>query len=169
MERKDILARVRELAYHYESSYRGCAQSSLAALQDVFDIRDDGAFRSASGLAGGVGLSNLGSCGALSGGSMAIGMLFGRERERFDDPERRRKVAYQLCKRLVDRFVEEYGSVVCADIQKVHLGREYDLWDGEEYTEFDRVAYQGEKCPDLVAKASVWAAEIILDELQDGT
>ena len=166
MDREETLERVRELAYQYESRYRGCTQSSLAALQEVFDIRDDAVFRSASGLAGGVGLSNRGSCGALSGGSMAIGMLFGRERERFDDPEMRRKRAYRLCKVLADRFVEEYGSVVCGDIQEVHLGQEYDLWDKEGYRSFDRVAYQEGRCPELVAKAAVWAAEIILDELE---
>ena len=167
MESEDIREKAYRLAFEYEAKYRGCTQSVLAALQDVFDMRDDGVFRSASGLAGGVGLSNKGSCGALTGGAMAISMLFGRERKDFNDPEGKRRVAYRLCQQLVDRFVEEYGSVVCGDIQRIHLGEEYDLWDREQYRDFDEVAYKGKRCPELVGKAAYWAAEIILENIDD--
>lgn len=165
MEKDEILDRVYRLAFDYEKECRGCAQSVLAALQDVFDIKDDATFRSASGLSGGIGLTTLGTCGALTGGSMALGMLFGRKRENFKDEERKRMVAYRLCKQLAERFVEEYGSVVCREIQIAHLGRHYDLWDREVYRNFDEVAYQQEKCPDLVGKAAVWTAEIIIENL----
>jgi C_GCAxxG_C_C family probable redox protein len=170
MEKDEILDRVYRLAFDYEKECRGCAQSTLAALQDVFDIRDDSTFRSASGLSGGIGLTTWGTCGALTGCSMAIGMLFGRERKDFKDEERKRIVAYRLCKQLAERFVEEYGSVVCWEIQRAHLGRNYDLWDREVYRDFDDVAYQKEKCPVLVGRAAVWTAEIIVDnlDLDDG-
>jgi len=170
MEPESISARARVLASEYEGRYRGCTQSCLAALQEVFDTRDDGVFKSASGLAGGIGITNLGTCGALTGGAMAISMVFGRERADFDDPQRKRMVAYRLCKQLADRFVQEYGSVLCRDIQEVNLGREYDLWDKEEYSNFNQVAYVEGRCPDLVGKAAEWAAEIILEniDLLDG-
>jgi C_GCAxxG_C_C family probable redox protein len=166
MEKDEILDRVYRLAFNYEKECRGCAQSTLAALQDVFDIRDDTTFRSASGLSGGIGLTTLGTCGALTGCSMAIGMLFGREREDFKDEGKKRMVAYRLCKQLAERFVQEYGSVVCGEIQKTHLGSHYDLWDPEVYRNFDEVAYRREKCPELVGIAAVWAAEIILESLE---
>lgn len=168
MEREEILRKVYGLAFDYERKYRGCAQCSLAALQDVFDMRDDTTFKSASGLSGGVGLSTEGACGALVGGAMAIGMIFGRERDHFDDPQRRRMVAYRLCRELAERFVEEYGSVICKEIQVNYLGKEFDLWDKDQYKEFDEIAYCQEKCPDLVGKAAVLAAEIILDNLDTG-
>ena len=165
MKREQIPNRAKRLAFEYERDCRGCAQCSLAALQDVFDMREDAVFRSASGLAGGIGLTNLGTCGALTGGAMAIGMLFGREREGFVDPMRKRTVAYRLCKQLAERFVEEYGSVLCREIQEVHLGREYDLWKTEEYSEFNEVAYVEERCPGLVGEAAKWAAEIIIENM----
>lgn len=161
-----ILQRVRELAFKYEKENRGCAQACLAALQDVMGVRDDNVFRSASGLSGGAGLTTLGSCGALSGGVMAIGLFFGRERAEFKDPERKRMIAYRLSKELGEKFIERYGSVVCREIQKNYLGRSYNLWSPEDYISFDKVAYQGNKCPELVAQAAVWAARIILDELE---
>lgn len=164
MKEEKILDSVYELAYQYEEECRGCAQSALAALQDVFEMRDDCVFKSASGLSGGGGLSNKGSCGALSGGIMAIGMLFGRERDDFRDPEGKRMVAYRLGNRLCEKFIEEFGSTVCSEIQRTHLGKEYDLWDADDYEEFDKIAYGEGKCPQLVAKAARWTAEIIIDE-----
>ncbi len=77
MDRKDFLDKVYRTAFRYEKENRGCAQSVLAALQDSFDLKDDAVFRAASGLSGGVGLTTHGTCGALSGGVMAIGMMFG--------------------------------------------------------------------------------------------
>jgi len=167
MEKEVVLEKVYWTAFDYELKYRGCAQCSLAALQDVFEIQEAPVFKSATGLSGGVGLSLLGSCGALTGGAMAISQLFGRGREAFDDPERKRAVAYELSDRLAKRFVQEYGSVLCGEIQQKFLGRSYDLWDKEGYAEFERVAYSHQGgCPEVVARGAVWAAEIILEEME---
>jgi len=165
MDRNQLLGSAYRAAFEYERRCRGCAQSCLAALQDVFDIRDDPVFRSASGLGGGVGMSLLGSCGALTGGAMAISQLFGRTREEHEDPQKKRMRAYRLCDRLARRFMQEYGAVTCEAIQRRCLGRSYDLWDEEDYGAFDQVAYRQEKCLDVVGKGAVWAAEIILDEM----
>jgi len=165
MGRQDFLGRVYRIAFDNEKENRGCAQSVLAALQDAFEMRNDEVFKAASGLSGGVGLSTHGTCGALSGGVMAIGMLFGRERRNFKDPDKTRMVAYRLGKQLSDRFEREYGSVVCCRIQGSYLGRNYDLWSNTDSVDFDKVAYQQSKCPHLVGTAAVWAAEIILNEL----
>jgi C_GCAxxG_C_C family probable redox protein len=166
MDGESIPSRAHRLASEYESNNRGCAQCSLAGLQDTFEMADDDVFRSASGLAGGIALTNLGTCGALAGGCMAISMLFGRRREEFEDPDRKRMVSYRLCKQLAERFVEEYGSVLCRDIQEVHLGREYDLWDEEDSLEFNEVAYIQGGCPTVVGKGAEWAAEIIMENKQ---
>ncbi|MCQ5375114.1 MAG: C-GCAxxG-C-C family protein [Methanomassiliicoccales archaeon] len=166
IERARLLQKVSELAFKYEKENRGCAQAVLAALQDAFGMQDDMVFKSASGLSGGAGLTTHGSCGALSGGVMMIGMFFGRERRDFKDPERKRMIAYRLAKDLCVRFEQKYGSVVCAEIQENYLGRKFNLWNPEEYKAFDAIAYQENKCPELVAQAAIWTAEIILDELE---
>lgn len=165
-DRTAIIAEARGLASKYESENRGCAQAVLAALQDVFHMRDDDVFRAASGLSGGVGLSTRGTCGALSGGAMAIGMLFGRERKDFRDPGGMRRITYRLCNALCMRFEAEYGSVICSKIQERHLGRSFDLWNPDEYGKFDEVAYRQGRCPDLVGNGAAWAAEIIIEELE---
>ena len=65
--------KARELGQQYEKTCTGCAQTTLAAVMDALDTQSEDAFRAASGLADGVGLSGDGSCGALTGGAMAIG------------------------------------------------------------------------------------------------
>lgn len=161
-----MLEEVYRRAFNYEKENRGCAQSVLAALQDVFNIRNDEVFRAASALSGGCGLTTHGTCGALSGAVMAMGMMFGRERSDFKDAEKKRLIAYGMARRMAEKFEARYGSVVCCEIQTNYLGRNFDLWSSADYVHFDKIAYQKEMCPMLVGTAAIWAAEIILDELE---
>jgi len=71
------IERIRDIAKEYEMTCTGCAQSTVAALREVLDIKSNEVFKAASGLADGIGLSSDGSCGALTGGAMVIGLIFG--------------------------------------------------------------------------------------------
>ena len=64
--------------------------------------------RLATGLAGGMGNSKQEMCGALSGGAMVIGGLYGRESPEEDD-----QLAWDLATRYRDRFLAELGSTQC--------------------------------------------------------
>jgi C_GCAxxG_C_C family probable redox protein len=69
-----------ERGFEFEKNYHGCAQCVIGALYEVFpEMRNEDVFRAASGLAGGVGLSTQGQCGALSGAVMVLSQLYGRE------------------------------------------------------------------------------------------
>ncbi len=165
--KKSLLDFTAVKAFQFEQSYHGCAQSGLAALMEAFpEIYSPEAFRAASGLAGGVGLSIEGSCGALTGGAMAISLLFGRKLEAFDDQEGRRFTAYRLAKQLQDRFMSVYGTSICSGIQKKVLGRPYSLYIKDEFNEFVEKGGHSDKCPQVVSRAARWAAEIMLDELE---
>jgi len=83
--REEILKRAYELGYKYQRDNRNCAQSTVAAVQDALNMRDDNAFRAASGLAGGSAFMGVGNCGAYSGGVMIISSRYGRERKDFSD------------------------------------------------------------------------------------
>jgi hypothetical protein len=170
-KRDEILDQVEEKAYAYERDYHGCCQSALAALQDVFAMRDDAVFQSSSGLGGGIGLTAKTCCGGLTGGSMFISQLCGRRREpdgSFGDKEGRRFKAYKYCQLLAERFFDEYDGCNCFEIQKLKLGgTSYVLAEPDQFKEFiDRGAHS-HICPEVVAKAARWAAEIVLDNLED--
>jgi C_GCAxxG_C_C family probable redox protein len=150
-------------AYELEKTVHGCAQCVLVPLMESFGITDERTFKAASGLAGGVGLSAEGSCGALTGGVMAIGLLHGRELATLHDPENRRFTAYRLAARLHQRFVAEYGSSICQEIHRKTMGRTYRLTDPADWKAFIADGGHSHTCPSVVGKAARWTCEILLE------
>ena len=156
-----------ELGKEYEKSYMGCSQCAIAALQDALGMRNDDIFKAATGLAGGGCGTVDGSCGAYVGSIMVLGSLLGRERDKFADfesiaPDGR---TFRLFRKFRDKYIQEYGSVVCRNIQTKVLGRPYYIVDPDEFKKFEAAGGHGDKgCPEVVGKAARWMAEIILEE-----
>lgn len=152
-----------ELAFKYEANYGSCPQAVLRALQEVFGYKMNDLIKSSHALAGGTALSGEGTCGALVGGIMAICFEHGRELKDMD--KGRFLKSYALAKRLYDKFVEEFGSCLCKEVQKKIFGRSFNLWNAEDYKEFENAGAHRDKCPDVAGKAAQWAAEILLQEM----
>jgi C_GCAxxG_C_C family probable redox protein len=153
-----------ELGKKYEAAYKGCSQCVLAALQDTFNIRNDAVFKAACGFAAGGGLCGDGSCGAYAGAIMALSSLVGRTRDDFEDKAGGNFRSFDLVQRVRQRFIEEYGSVSCRDIQYRTFGRPYYLLDQDDDEKFNKAGGHTDKCPEVVGKAARWAAEIILED-----
>jgi C_GCAxxG_C_C family probable redox protein len=154
--------RAARLAEEYEKTCTGCAQSAVAGLLDALGIENEEVFKAASGLADGIGLTGDGSCGALTGCSMVIGLLFGRERKDHGDMMKPMK-SYLLCKELHGEFIQKYGSCRCHDIQKETMGRTFNLLDPQEFEEAWKVGML-EHCSRVVGGAVRTTAELILRE-----
>jgi len=165
---KTTLKKAYDLGFEYEKVYKGCSQCVLAAIQDLFDARNDEVFRAASGLAGGAGLCGDGCCGGYSGGVMALSQFHGRTREKFLDPDRTRKKSFDLAKKLHDKFIAEYGSVICRDIQQKIFGRAFYIRDADEFRKFEEAGAHDKKCPAVVGNAARWVAEILMEEKDSG-
>ena len=150
------------LAYEFEQKYGNCPQCVLAAIQEAVGVVDDVVFKAGHALAGGGALSGAGTCGALSGGMLAIAAKYGRDRVTF--AKGRSRLSYQLSKALLDRFVAEFGSPICAAVQTKMLGRAYDLWDPKDYKAFEAAGAHVDKCPQVAGSAAKWTAEILLAE-----
>ncbi|MBN2282280.1 MAG: C_GCAxxG_C_C family protein [Deltaproteobacteria bacterium] len=159
---KDRAEKAFESAMNYEKRCTGCAQTCIAGIFDALDIENDDVFRSASGLADGLGLTGDGSCGALTGGAMVIGLLFGREKKDIADMMKPMR-SYLLVKKLHDRFVERYGTCRCYDVQRSLMGRTFNLYDPAELEAALRAGMIGH-CSRLVGEAARMATEIILSE-----
>ncbi|MGD2250026.1 MAG: C-GCAxxG-C-C family protein [Candidatus Methanofastidiosia archaeon] len=165
MSREDILQKAYETAFQYEKELGNCPQAIMATMHDLFDIGGDSAFKSGTGLAGGGALAGTGTCGALIGGYMVLGMVFGRDQKAYMSGKRAGR-AYKATKKLHDRFVTEFGGATCAEVQKSIFGRSFNLWSREEYKTFEEMGGHEDKCPDVVGKVAQWTADIILDELK---
>ncbi len=167
--KQEVIDKAYQLGFEYEKEKHYCSQCVLAALQEVFQIKDDQIkddklFQAAYGLAGGVGSSTNGSCGALSGAVMAISYLYGRSRKEFEENISNKK-ATELAKKVFDRFVTEYGGCLCKEIQTKIFGRSFDFWNEEEVKAFEEAGAHIDKCTSVVAKAAAWTAEILWDEM----
>jgi C_GCAxxG_C_C family probable redox protein len=159
--KEKILTKAFELGRKFEKKNTGCAQTAIAAIFQALEIWNDDVFKAASGLADGLGLTGDGSCGALTGASMVIGFLFGREYKDFSDMYKPMK-SYMLVKKLHDKYVEEYGSCRCYDVQESLVGRTFNLWDPKEL-EAATESGMMEHCSKLVGNVAKLATEIILD------
>jgi hypothetical protein len=129
-------------------------------------MRNDDVFKAATALAAGGANTTQGSCGAYAGALLFLGSVVGRERDKFDDPEGVRRKNYVLAKKLFDRFIGEYGSVLCLNIQTKTMGRSYYLADPEEYKKFHEAGAHDIYCPETVGKSARWLTEILIESGQ---
>jgi C_GCAxxG_C_C family probable redox protein len=152
------------LGFEFEQKYGNCAQCVLAAIQAAMGGIDDEVFKAANTLAGGGALTTRGTCGALSGGMMAISTRYGRDRASFTTS--RTRTAAALAKRLFERFVAEYGSPICTDVHIALFGRSFDFWNPDDSRAFELAGGHVDKCTDVVGKAAQWTVEILQDAAQ---
>jgi mannitol-1-phosphate 5-dehydrogenase len=155
-----------EIGFEYEKNYRGCAQCLISTIFKFTGKNNNSLFQSASGLSGGMALCGDGACGGYSGGIMIMGSFIGRRFEMLEvngDKEAQSQ-AYQMAQRLHDKFIETYGSVICADIHKQIFGKSFCLRSKEVRKEFEEAGAHLDKCTTVVAMAASWVADILSDE-----
>ncbi|MEF8848284.1 MAG: C-GCAxxG-C-C family protein [Candidatus Thermoplasmatota archaeon] len=161
MKEEELLEKAYKLAYKYEAERGSCPQCVLSAIIETLEINEAQIIKTADGLAGGVSLSSDGTCGALSGGIMALGVFFGRTYEEFSNNTGSRKIFYYT-KKLLNKFRKEYGQILCKDVQKKLFGRSFKLSDKKEYSQFEKQGAHVDKCPKVAGNVARWTLEIIL-------
>lgn len=169
---KELLEEIEKRAHMYAKEYHSCSQCTLLTIQEMFDLPGEDVLKAATGFAGGIG--RMGSvCGAVLGGVMALGLFYGRDRETMKHPDaevraqRRGEIELKigtLIKKLCAKFDQEYGSIICNDIETKIFGRSFDKWNPDDRKEKERLGGHDDKCPKVVGKATRWVAELILEE-----
>jgi len=136
---EEIIQAAYDLGYKYEDEMKGCAQCTVAALQDAVDFvpADEGVFLASSCVDGGSTPAGISNCGSFTGAGMVIGHICGRSRENFAGGS---ELSRKLFRQVYERFNEAYGSVLCKDIR----------------------AASGADCPKVVGTTAKWTAEILL-------
>ena len=163
ISKSELMENARMLGYKYEQDSYMCPQATLAALMDVFHIRDDNLFKAAFGFHGGGARTSKGLCGSLVGGILMISYFFGRNRTEFD-LKMQNDQATGINWRLMKYFEEEYGGIQCIDIHKKLFGRTFDLWDPKEKKIFLDMGGHTKKCPEVIGKGAAWTAGLLWDE-----
>jgi len=165
--KEEILARVARKAGDYEELSVNCAQGTLTALQEEFDLGGGKDALKAATFMPGI-MSRKETCGAVIGGLMALGLAYGRDK--LYDPEWSTPEANEVMFRLRNKvwrfceaFKQEFGSTMCGDIRPKIMGRDYDTMDSKERRQFLEDG-GAKKCRVPPEKAARIAAEILLEK-----
>ncbi len=166
LTKEELLGQVEKRAYELQDKYHGCAQCGLLAIQEVFGLEDKMLFKAASGLSGGIGGMHS-VCGALLGGSLALGLKYGRElsdlQKSAEEAIEKEWASFEPVGKLFKWFEREFGSVICSDIRKSFIGTDLDgriPWQKEMAEELGIHKY----CLELQGKAVRRVAELMMEE-----
>ncbi|MGB7789212.1 C-GCAxxG-C-C family protein [Methanoregula sp.] len=108
-----VKIRTQAEAYYRDMDYY-CSEAIVKVINDEFGLGyPDSVIKMASGFPIGMGGSGC-TCGAVAGGIMALGMVFGRTRAK--DEQVRQCMA--LSRELHDRFRETHGCLCCRILTK---------------------------------------------------
>ncbi|MCR1934999.1 C-GCAxxG-C-C family protein [Clostridium tepidum] len=108
----DKIRKVAEDYYRNGDFY--CSEAVVKTIRDEFKIEvSDDAIAMASGFPVGIGGSGC-TCGAIAGGIMALGLVFGRKKAK--DPAVSKSM--ELSKKLHDDFKKEHKSLCCRFLTK---------------------------------------------------
>lgn len=141
--------KIRETAENY---YRNgdffCSEAIVKTIKDEFELPvSDEIVAAASGFPIGIGGSGC-TCGAVSGGVMALGLVFGRQ-EAKDSKVRK---TMELTKELHEKFRKNHKSLCCRILTKG-----LDMGSGEHK----------EQCISFTGEVAEEVAKIILRELNN--
>jgi C_GCAxxG_C_C family probable redox protein len=164
----DVLERIEKKAAQYEYNHHGCGQCVLLSLLEELDLPREPSILKAAGFTG-AGIARMQDmCGALMAGMMAIGIVAGRgdiHDPVFSGPVEESSglpKVLVIARRFYSRFVHQYGSWVCREIQENQMGRTYDLAIPEEYAKFEKAGGY-EVCSRVAGTCARMAGETILE------
>lgn len=102
----------KETALKLHHSKFNCAQSVACAFCNVMGADPETTFRLAEPF--GLGMGCMGTCGAISGMAMVVGMKMSDGN--LDDPGTK-KECYSMMEKLIAEFREKNGSTLCQDLK----------------------------------------------------
>ncbi len=171
LTKKEAMEKAFKVAYEGEANRTNCAQEAFHAITSVLGVKNPQLFKSLSALEAGGAITTAGSCGAFSGGLVAIGYFFGRTYEQWQEGKSYIKSSV-LGQELYKKFMEEYGTVICNEIHKKKFGRNFKLMDEknlgidkDELRDFEAMGAHENMCTTVAGLSAMWTIDILWDKL----
>lgn len=127
-----------------------CSQAVFAAFADVVGLTETAAKKVSVGLGGGVGRMRE-VCGAVSGGAMVLGFVFGGENGE------NKAEAYKQVQKFAESFKAYNYSVICRDLLGLNKNTRETFKPDERTKEY----YKARPCAELVYDAARIVQEMI--------
>ena len=148
-ERKEeYLKKIRETAEeYYRKGELFCSEAVVQTINDALGKPyPEEVVKMASGFPVGLGKAQC-LCGAVSGGEMALGMVYGRVHGQAMDPK-----MFERSKGLHDFIKDEYKSLCCRVITR--------KWAGDDFKSPERK----EHCITITGKVAEWVAKELIED-----
>ena len=156
-----------DLAYEFEGKYGACSQATMKALQEVYGEINSDVFQGMAGFAAGCGIVGDGICGAYAACVYFISSRYGRRLEDLDkdpdDPSAGKKLheTFVLVRKIHEKFIEKYGSIICQQIHRKLYGRPYYIVDKDEFRKFEEKGAHDWGCTSVCGEAARWTVELL--------
>jgi len=187
-KRKRIIEKAGHLADEIGLKYMACAPATFGAICDAFRSEGIELFSHETqeaitqgmiGLHGGIAMTGVGTCGAVTASTFLISYVVGVTTEELSkDGNLNYAAAVPAVEYVIDRFEEDYGALDCLRVRYNRVQRAYDLLDPDaRILEMTFAMYEREKCgmtaPNFKGgrdqtppvRGARWAAEAICDLL----
>ena len=128
-----------------------------------FGLEDKATFMAATGLSGGFGRTGENACGTLTAGVMVIGLIYGRDKLEKSGESKDYLETMRRSGLLCDRFISEFGSTKCHDIQLKMYGKAWDMRNPDVYQDMRDTFNKDNKCAVVTGRAAELAAEVIFE------
>lgn len=144
-KKKKIIEDVRKTAEnHFKRGDYFCSESVLTTINDLLGQEfEPEIVKMASGFPIGIGKSGC-LCGAVSGGVMALGLAYGREKPGVEMPD-----SFPNNAALHDHIIDKYGSTCCRV-----LTMEFDDFDSKE---------RAQHCHEITGEVAAWIANNFIE------
>ena len=172
LSRPQLLDKVSELGVNFERYSSSCSQCTVAALREILGFEDVIVKVATSSCGGQAGLSTA-ACGGVIGGAIVLDYYLGRPANMVSAtqtiPQSMTELsrAMQASQSFCNKFIRQYGSILCPQVQEKIYGRSFNLQDSADWKAFmDAGAHTDPtKCMSVVGNAALWTLETLLDRL----
>ncbi len=146
--KEEILEKVRNKAEElFRSGTFFCSEAVLSTINEYLGYPyDPSIVKMASSFPIGMGKAQC-LCGAVSGGQMALGMVYGR-----NEGEPMNEKMFPVSKDLHDHIVKDYGATCCRVITR--------QWAGDNFASPERKAH----CIHITGDVAAWVADKLIDD-----
>jgi len=170
LSQQQLLEKAFDLGVCFEKYSGSCSQCTAAALREILGFEDVVVRVATSSCGGQAGLS-MGACGGVIGGTIVLDYYLGRPADMvsatqpipqgMEDFSRAMEAARSLC----EKFIRQYGSILCPQIQSKIFGRSFNHQDPADWQAFLEAGAHTDptKCMSVVGNAARWTLETLIE------
>lgn len=119
-----------------------CAQIVLGSFSEKYGMKQEDAYRIATGFGGGIRCGE--TCGAVAGAVLVIGLKYGNNTQEVGNTK---SLCYQKTVEFTELFRQRKGSIVCRELLDCNIAEPEKMKFANESGLFKRV------CPNMIKEA----------------